>query len=113
MSSSTWSTDELVDEAESLSSVKSFILGFNGEDNQHEKVSEEGEVEMEVDAIREWSSNNPPPTIGGVQLGSSRGRFVCSYFITNASLEYLVGQVSLLANTKDVESIKLVVCRTN
>lgn len=121
MSSSSWSIDELFDEGrgyvddveESSSPVKSSILGFYGGNDQPENASEEGEVEMDVDAARELYGDSPPPAIEGYKWAPHEVGAHAPYFITSASLEYLVGRVSFLASIKDVESIKLVVCIAN
>lgn len=98
MSSSTHSTDEAIDEGqgyadgavESSSLVGSSILGSIGEEKALEVASEEGEVEMKVDAAREWTDATPPPTVIGYDLAPHEVGLYAPYFITSDSLEYLV-----------------------
>lgn len=79
----------------------SSVLGSTGEGNQSvvsEEVVEEGEAEIKVDATGEWA-NVAPHEIG----------LYAPFYITSASLEYLVSQVGILASTRDAESVEILV----
>lgn len=121
MSYSTWWTDEPVGEGQgytdaavkSSSSVGSSVLGSAGEENQQEVVVEEEEVGIEVDATREGTDIAPPPVVTRYGWAPHKVGLYAPFYITSASLEYLVSRMSILASTGDAESMKLVVCRMN
>lgn len=94
MSSSTHSTDEVVDEGQGYADgavESSSLVGSSiDEEKALEVASEEGEVEMKVDAAREWTDATPPPTVIGYDLAPHEVGLYAPYFITSDSLEYLV-----------------------
>lgn len=90
----------------------SSILGSAKEGNQPTEAMEE-EVEIDVDTFREWIDAAPPPTIIVYDWAPHQVGLYAPFYITSASLEYLISRVSILASSRDAESIMSAVCRTN
>lgn len=116
--SSSRSSDEFVDEGrgyandsvESSSLVSSSILGSDDDNTQRGSTSE-GDMEMDVDGTCEWVGDVVPPIVEGYKWAPHEIGLYAPFFITDASIEYLVGQVSLLSRLRNAEHIKLIVCR--
>lgn len=123
MSSPSPSSDEVAYEGqgyadtrvESYASVGSSILGSAGKGNHEAETKDviEEDIEVENDSSREWTDATPPPTIAGYGWAPHEVGLYAFSYVTSASLEYLVSRVSVLVSAKDVESILLIVCRSN
>ncbi|KOM41331.1 hypothetical protein LR48_Vigan04g152900 [Vigna angularis] len=78
-----------------------------------EEVVEEEEAKIEINVTREWVNVAPPPTVTGYHWAPHEVGLYAPFYITSASLEYLVSRVNILASTRDAESIKLTIYKMN